>query len=110
MEPVHAPVTGRGMETKSIRPIDLYFSTTILLLLVCLNNQSKKTLKNLNLLRNLEKGPRKSSKGKTGIIFPNSARGTTINQGKPKRFIPMGIPPLSSNTGSIDTITTAKKG
>lgn len=109
-EPVQAPVMGKGMATKSIRPIDLYLSTTALLLLVRLNSQSKKILKNFILLSSLEKGPSNSSMGETGIIFPTIAMGTTINQGILKKFMPAGIPPRSSNMGSIEIISTARKG
>ena len=110
IEPVHAPVIGRGMATNNIKPIDLYFSTIVLLLLVRLKSQSKNILKGFIRLKSLEKGPRNSRSGMTGIMFPRIAKGTTKNHSILNKFIPTGIPPLNSKTGRVEIIMTAIPG
>jgi len=79
IEPVHAPVTGKGIATNNIKPIDLYRSTTALLLFVCLKSQSKKRLNSDILLRNLESGSKNRRIGIIVVIFPNIDIGTTID-------------------------------
>ncbi len=70
IEPVQAPVIGKGSATKIARPSVLYFSTIRERDLVCENNQSKKRLKGLHLERNLEKGPRNNKIKIAGIRLP----------------------------------------
>ncbi len=82
----------------------------VLLLLVLSNSHSKKMRKSLILLRNFDNGLRRSRRGKTGIILPAIAMGTTEYQGILNRLMPTGIPPLSSKIGSMDTMSIAITG
>jgi len=101
-QPVHAPVTGRGIPIKIIKP------TTFSLFIMppFLSDLAKSQLKNFldisNFLKYLEIG---SNKYIIGIVIKKLAiidTITTLYQGRPKTKIPYGIEPLDSITGIID--------
>ena len=70
-QPVHAPVTGRGIATKRISPIASNLSINLLFLIVRLNNHVKKVSNTLKrLLSQSETVPKKRRMGITGRKFP----------------------------------------
>jgi hypothetical protein len=72
--PVQAPVTGKGIMTNRTNPKASYFSTKRERLRVRENHQEKNLSNGLNLLKNLETGPKNKRRGTTGIIFPITDR------------------------------------
>jgi len=109
-EPVHAPVTGSGIATKSIKPNSSYFSTILLFFSALLVRKLKNPLKTGSFSSSFLTGFRKRSTGKTGIKLKKTAmkyirKGFCFNTA-----IPMGIPPLSSKMGTIEIRPVTRRG
>lgn len=104
IEPVHAPVIGRGIPTKRASPRILYFSIIPVLLLVLSNNLWSSLPENLNFIKNFVIDSKKRSIGMAISILLMTQIIKALNTGNLKMVIAIGIPPLSSEIGSIDII------
>lgn len=109
IEPVQAPVKGRGMATKIINPNTLYLSIKLLLDLVCLKSQLKNLSKILNLLlRKSDIGPKRNIISIGGIILPIYDNKKDIPKGILYTNKASGRDNLSSPTGVIARKKTVK--
>lgn len=73
-EPVHTPVTGKGIAIKNKRKIAPYFSYFNSCLLVLVNSQVKNISNICHFLKKSDNGSRYSSKKAAGIRFPRTAK------------------------------------
>ena len=73
IQPVHAPVVGKGIATKSVNPIASYLSIIAALFLVLLNNQEKNFSPRGVLEKTSESLLRERRRGITGRRFPVTA-------------------------------------
>lgn len=109
IEPVQAPVKGRGMAIKIINPNTLYLSIKLLLDLVCLKSQLKNLSKILNLLlRKSDIGPKRNIISIGGIILPIYDNKKDIPKGILYTNKASGRDNLSSPTGVIARKKTVK--
>lgn len=106
IEPVQAPVTGKGMETKSISPIRPYLSTSLPRRCAMPKTHSSAVPTMPILVATRLTKPRKIRRKGTGRMLPTTAMGKAKYHGIWKTFIATGSAPLSSTMGSIETINT----
>jgi hypothetical protein len=101
---------GRGIPTKIIRAISCLLSNDFeCFLRVRANSQSKNRFITLKcLLSHSENGPSSRRMNGMGSMFAITAIVTACHRGMP-RATPAGIPPLSSNRGRTEIITTASQ-
>jgi len=72
-QPVQAPVMGRGMATNTAKAVRPKLSCSRMYFLLVREKSQVKNLSQIaNLLSQSETGPRKRSKGITGIRFPRT--------------------------------------
>ena len=107
--PVHIPVIGRGIDTKSTSPKASYFSMSFAFLRV----RAKSQMKNLSMmgsfLKKSDTGLKRSKSGKAGRKFPMTARKNAL-EGEIPSANATGIPPRSSATGNIETMIVVNSG
>lgn len=103
MDPVQAPVIGKGMATKMNKAREPYFSIFLRVLRLVLSKTHSKNLSRRDeyFLARLVITSKPNNKIKTGIILPIMAKNRT-----PKGFIPQeiarGIEALNSVTGRAE--------
>lgn len=106
IDPVHAPVKGKGIATKSASPILSYLSIALPCLRVRSNTQFTIFFPGRTLLAHLATDSRNSSRKGTGTKLPATARVSALCHGIPIKFIATGNAPLSSTTGNIESTNT----
>jgi len=106
MEPIQAPVIGKGTATKSISPTLSYLSIILPCFRVRSNTQSIILLLKPTWLSHPVIESRNSSRKGTGSKLPTTDRANALCHDIPKRFIATGNAPLSSTTGTMDTTKT----
>ena len=76
IEPVQAPVKGKGIATKLINAIAPYLFILLLVFLLVLSKTQEKNLAQILLFEEsqFETGPKNKSKNTTGIILPKTEK------------------------------------
>lgn len=103
--PVHAPVPGSGIPTKSTSPKNSYFSILSLLLIAFSSSFSTKGRNNFVFLSHLNIGLINHKMNGIGIKFPIRQMGIALQVGMSRKAGPAASsPPLSSNIGTMEMI------
>ena len=108
IEPVQAPVTGKGIATNKIRPRAPYFSTIPPRRLDIVKTKFRILSKSRTLLRTLDTGPSRSSRKGTGRRLPANATRNASRQDRSRSSIASGIAPRSSDMGAAAVKNTSK--
>ena len=105
IDPVQAPVIGRGMATNNVKPIFSYFSMVFLRRLVWLKTQLTAFWPTSTRLTALANESKNSKRIGTGSRLPITAKQKALYHGIWNKFIAMGKVPRNSTNGKADTVT-----
>lgn len=110
IDPVHAPVNGNGIPTKSASPSHSYLCILFSCFLVRINIQFINLFPGFTRLKNLASESKKRSKTGTGNILPMMEIHKALYQGMANVYIPTGMAARSSVIGKMEISNTINSG